>query len=666
MRTIVRNTLLLILCIANSLEVVANYNPTDSLLRILPKKRLPQDKCSIYRNLADLNFEEPAEKTYLKLTIQEAEKAGNQALRIEALGDLACAYIKENALDSVEYYMDILRQTGDNEVIKCWITHLNIRLSERRVTESNIEATRKKMESKDSQEKSIYSQIEYACIIGDILLTQKKTKEAIPYLESATELSATLPFKDGFRVHVQAMHYLSRAYARDLQNKRSANLTEEIIKLRTKHYEQFYKPSRPFYYINAYYIQHYTTLFTNIQALSKRQIDEYLEKAVKLSKQLTNLTDKYCYYLILNNYYYYKSDYKNGLMACDSLIKYAKVVARYNLGGLYNTSSKIQEAMGNYKGALQALKTSHALEDSINTYQVQEQLNQLQVQYDVDKLNYENSQLEIRNKQILLFALSAFLFIVMVLCAYLYRNLKKEKRMKIRLHLLNTKAEESENMKTAFINSICHEIRTPLNSIVGFTELAFNQEIDEETRSTFPAEVTKNATLLTTLINSMLEVSNLDISDEKLPCESININAICQREIDNQRALGKEHLEYILDVPEQPLIIIGNERYLSLVLENLLNNAEKFTDSGSITLHSCIDKEQNALYISVTDTGCGIPLEKHEEVFQRFIKLDTYKQGSGLGLYLCRLIIKRLSGKISIDPTYTKGTRMLISLPTNV
>ena len=111
------------------------------------------------------------------------------------------------------------------------------------------------------------------------------------------------------------------------------------------------------------------------------------------------------------------------------------------------------------------------------------------------------------------------------------------------------------------------------------------------------------------------------------------------------------------------MIIQTNVQYLTQVIGHLLNNANKFTEKGCITLSYEADKPQENISISVTDTGCGIPKEKYEEVFHRFSKLDTFVPGNGLGLYLCRLIVKRLAGEIKIDPDYTEGTRMVVTLP---
>lgn len=658
-----RYTILFIICIASHLSMRASGNPTDSLLHLLPQKKLPQEKYETLRSLADLSFETPIEKTYLKLCYLEAEKADKRPEMLEALGDLAYTYIKGEQSDSARFYMDIIRQAGNDDEVKSRITQLSIRLSDIEMKPADIEAARKELESKSQKEKSIYAKIEYAAFIGNRLYRQEKFKEALPYLQTATELATTLPFKEGFKILVQLMRLQSKAYTGDNQFDKSAALLEESIRLRTNHYEQYYRQERPFYYINSYYIESYTSLFTNIKVLSQQKINDYLRKIIILCKQSTAPTDKYCCFLALNNYYLDKEDFAQGLSTCDSLIKYAELIAPYNLAGLYDVSSQINQAMGNYKEALYDLKASHSLADSISNVETSNQLNQLQVQYKVDKLNYEKSQLEIKSKRILLIALSVILLIVVVVCTYLYRSLKKERRMKARLRLLKTKAEESENMKTAFINSICHEIRTPLNAIVGFTDLIFNEDIDEESRRDFPAEVQRNTSLLTSLISGMLEVSNLDVSHEKLPCEPTNITAVCQHETDILRHSLKPAIRYLLDIPASPAIVSCNERYLGLVIENLLNNANKFTDSGDITLHYHIDQLQKRLIISITDTGCGIPANKYEEVFERFTKLDSYKQGSGLGLYLCRLIIKRLTGEIGIDPDYTQGTRILISLP---
>ncbi|MBD9093179.1 MAG: sensor histidine kinase, partial [Bacteroides oleiciplenus] len=329
--------------------------------------------------------------------------------------------------------------------------------------------------------------------------------------------------------------------------------------------------------------------------------------------------------------------------------------------GLYNINSLLYEEIKDYPNALKYLKISHQIQDSLTTDAAHKQLNELQVKYDLNALNNEKTMLEVKNKQTLLISLSILLIIVISICTYLYFSLKKEKRMKMELKVLHGKAQESEKMKQAFINSICHEIRTPLNAIVGFSDLIMNEDIDAEMRREFPAEIQKSTVLLTGLVNSMLEVANLDVSEEKLPCEAADLKDICTQEMELLNK--KPGIEYILDIAPESMIIQTNVQYLTQVIGHLLNNANKFTEKGCITLSYEADKQQKHISISVTDTGCGIPKEKYEEVFNRFSKLDTFVPGNGLGLYLCRLIVKRLAGEIKIDPSYAEGTRMVVTLP---
>lgn len=159
----------------------------------------------------------------------------------------------------------------------------------------------------------------------------------------------------------------------------------------------------------------------------------------------------------------------------------------------------------------------------------------------------------------------------------------------------------------------------------------------------------------------MLEVASLDVSEEKLPCEDVDLREICLEEM--KRLNRKDGIDYKLDIPSQSIMIRTNSHYLTQVIEHLLNNANKFTEKGCITLGYETDEPNKKVCICITDTGCGIPKEKHEEVFNRFSKLDSFTPGNGLGLYLCRLIMKRLDGEIKIDPDYTAGTRMVVNLP---
>ena len=204
-------------------------------------------------------------------------------------------------------------------------------------------------------------------------------------------------------------------------------------------------------------------------------------------------------------------------------------------------------------------------------------------------------------------------------------------------------------MKTAFINSMCHEIRTPLNAINGFSELLLTEQ-EPAARQAFQAEIWKSTTALTALLENMLELSQLVSSESPLPVAQTDIRLLCAERLELQKQLGNNPaVEYVNEA--------GTE------IDNLLHNAAKFTAAGRITLRCRNDESRRTLQISVSDTGIGIPPEKQEWVFERFTKVDPFKPGSGIGLYLCRLIVTRLGGDIRVCPEYSGGCCIRIELP---
>ncbi|WP_291586171.1 HAMP domain-containing sensor histidine kinase [Bacteroides sp.] len=642
----------------------------DSLLRKLVHTTEPSQRIRIYRNLADVCFESPDEKIYLLKMYHEARQAGDKASMVNALTDITYIVTDNAQMDSISHYINLIKKVGGPETITALpayihMRHFDVLYYEGKAAEAiDNESDFLKDNSQDKQD--VYNKIAKAYITGSGLRSNGMMKEALPYLKTAYELSQSISDVYNKYMFKNTVSWrLSNTYGQIGKRDSATCILEEYLHDQLRYYDTYYK-QRPYYNIATRKLQIYSMILTNNVLDNPQKAHKYWLKIVALSKELTSLSDRYNYYLSMSNYYISqkpKPNYEKALLANDSLIKFAPDIAPNNMPGLYNIESRIYEEMGKYKEALEYLRFSYKSKDSLTNNEMLKQLSELQVKYDINKLNNEKSHLEIKNKRILLVFLSIILAIFIIVCLYLFYSLRKERNMKISLQRLNRKAMESENMKTAFINSICHEIRTPLNAIVGFSDLILNEDIDEETRKEFPKEIQGNTNLLISLINSMLEVSSLDVSKEKLPCVLTDINSICQHEMELLTKIRKPDVRYQLDLSQESIIIPTHEKYLSLVIEHLLNNANKFTEKGSITLCCQLDTECRKLLISVSDTGCGIPKDKYEEVFERFSKLNTFVQGNGLGLYLCQLIINRLSGNIYIDPSYNTGTRVIVTLP---
>lgn len=640
----------------------------DSLLNIANNSTELSQQIATYRNLADLYFEKPEEVHYLNKLYLTAKEAKDKNNMFDALYDLAFIYIKSCKVDSAVYYMQTLEQAGEAKETLPYLSYLRTRLFEARIRnnerEKAIAEELAALSSKKEDKYNIYTEIEQAFSTGYALYSKENFKEANPYLETAYKLTCKLPYKEGYDFRIHTMWIYANTFNYLDEGEKFIKYMEDILQQHKNYYELYYARQRPFYNIHVIYLQCYTSLLMRADILPEDKVDYYFRKITQMNASVTNPIDKYNCFLGMNNYYLSKEDYPNALATNDSLIKYASITGPSNIPGLLDISSQIYEAIGDYKNALKYHKLSVQEKDSIASSKLEQQINELQVKYNVDKLSYKNSQLENRNKLILLIALCSILFLTVGVCIYLYYDLKRERRMKTTLHNLNKKAEESEKLKIAFINSMCHEIRTPLNAIVGFSDIITDTTIcDEENKREYSKLITLNSQLLTSLIEHLFVVANLDSSKESLPCEMVNIKDICAQEMKKMKQQAKEKINYQLELPEEDFFISTNQQYLSLVIESLLNNANKFTDKGSITLKIVLDETQNCVQIDVIDTGCGIPADKQEVVFQRFTKLDSFVQGQGLGLYLSRLIINRLSGSIFIDPSYTAGTHMIIRLP---
>lgn len=227
------------------------------------------------------------------------------------------------------------------------------------------------------------------------------------------------------------------------------------------------------------------------------------------------------------------------------------------------------------------------------------------------------------------------------------------------------RAEESNKLKTAFLANMSHEIRTPLNAINGFSDLLLEGNHDAEARREFREQIWSNTTALTTLLENMLELSSLVSSEAPLPQTDTDIGLLCAERLEYQkRQSNNPQVEYIFKGGgEGPCIIPTNVFYMTRVIDNLLQNAAKFTAAGSVTLSCEKDDSKRRLRIRVADTGIGIDPDKREWVFERFAKVDPFKPGSGIGLYLCRLIVTRLGGEIRVCPEYRAGCCIDIVLP---
>lgn len=264
---------------------------------------------------------------------------------------------------------------------------------------------------------------------------------------------------------------------------------------------------------------------------------------------------------------------------------------------------------------------------------------------------------------------SAFMFLIacfLIAIYYIIRINHLKHHLEVsgeELLVAKEKAEESNRLKTAFLANMSHEIRTPLNAIVGFSSVLVSDDSSPAEKAQYCDIIQKNSDLLLHLINDILDISRMESGKIKFVWEECDVVELCQTALSTAEYGRKTSALFLFETPVASLVIKTDAQRLKQVLINLLSNAAKFTPSGSIKLAIAIDKQHQQLELSVSDTGCGIPSDRSDRVFERFEKLNEYSQGTGLGLAISRLIVENLGGKIWVDKDYTEGARFVFTHP---
>ena len=299
---------------------------------------------------------------------------------------------------------------------------------------------------------------------------------------------------------------------------------------------------------------------------------------------------------------------------------------------------------------------------------------QLEADKLLNELNAEKAQKRLHDALLL----SAFAIGTLVLIAvgvYIWNRRKLMRRLRNandnleknnnELIAAKEKAVAADRVKTAFIQSMSHEIRTPLNAIVGFSELIANDEGDmpDDMRDDFSERIKTNSENLLMLVSDVLDTAQLENGTYNPQYRSATIGEICRKAmaaVGSHRAKGVQ-MRLETDIADNMIVHTDVKRVVQ-VLVNLLTNAEKNTEHGSITLGCSMSANPGMITFSVTDTGIGIPADKKDEIFKSFTKLDTFKQGLGLGLHICRIIADLLGGRIYLDTTYSSGARFMFAI----
>ena len=682
--------ILLIYLLAFSLATEGNTAVKDSLSEALPSASSPLQKLEIMTNLMDLSRQEE-QMEYAKqlywLALEEDEDYYKEA----ALTEILRFYVNTDAKDSAKVYLAEAERELKGKARDFLVTYMKTIMDVRVVYYTKGEDRMKliekyKLRLETEKDMPVLDKISNYYLLGmansnrvDPKNQDAIYKEVCYYMNNLIELSDNIPLRYSYLFRLNTLNILSLMEATP-ENRVKASL--RYLNMQKEYADTKEMKKRP-YTSKRHLLNAYSTLATAAETVGKDMATYYFNYFIDLNRKYPEdaaFSAEYDRYFTSLNYYKSIRDFQKAADYNDSVIYYFRhgnfqFDLTENIVLTLKDKIDCLDSLHRYKDAYEAYKEYSVLLDSARTRSMENKVEDLEIKKYVDELVVEKKALEIdlqksRSQLYLFLALlilsicfGIFIFFRLGKIKSLYKELQESNRLVI---IASEKAQESERMKNAFIKNMCHEVRTPLNAINGFAELITSDGISPEEKKEFSKIIYTNCHNITSMMNDVLVIAQLDSSNEVLPLEPVHISLLCHHEMNKLKKLQqKPDIHYQVEGDKSNDLIYSDPNHFGIIISHLLNNANKFTNQGSITLSYRPEEEGRIMCICVTDTGCGIPADKSEWIFERFTKNDDFIPGSGLGLYLCRLITQRLNGSLKLDTCYTGGARFILRLPIN-
>lgn len=506
--------------------------------------------------------------------------------------------------------------------------------------------------------------------MGNVYYTMRHFRQSVDALEQSVRLLQREDSSES--VLLEVYPYFGDA----LDAQKDYKKLEEMTREWGKHVEHFGKNKKNQLDMPPIYANYYIGRTQALLGLGR--IGEARQALKEAEKNISDSTSFEWLYILYYNAELARRDgnYDEALRLNAERLRLSHVIVdKPTIVPIHLQRADILYSAGRYKEAAEMYKQVYHLDDSMNTMQTREQLNEMNAFFQVDELKVQNEeQQDFYTKVIgamVIFALLMFLIHRYIAARKLKQKNNELARSNAELQLANEKAQESSRMKTVFIRNISHEIRTPLNILNGFTQVLIDQEgqLSEEEKANISQQVEENSKRMSELVNKMLEMSEAISSTVIERTEVVNASTIVDIAVEmsgitHTTAPGQPASPVsfaIQNEVDDALTVTTNSYYVQRALRHLLENARKFTGQGYVHLHVTADGQM--VTFMVEDTGIGVPAEAREKIFGEFVKLDEHEPGTGIGLPLARNIARKLGGDIVLDTTYTGGARFVMTLP---
>ena len=495
--------------------------------------------------------------------------------------------------------------------------------------------------------------------IGVIYLNMKQTEPAVDALQHYAEL---MKDEESDISSLSNIYYrMAKAYDYDEAYDKELQVTNDWKRfLREKVGQRTDPEARECY--NAWYLAKAAACIGLKQFENAR---EALDSASYHAHLINTSLSLHHTYKMQARYYLARGDAANALLYTDSV----RLVT--NEKDDHTSEIRAQALMMLDRGseAAEIYQRLYHEKDSVFGRDARQHLDELNTLFQIDELKTEQQRTKFRYT---LIAASSIVLALVVLLIFGRRNTIRQKKVNEQLRIANERAIVSSKMKTEFIRNISHEIRTPLNIVSGFTQILTSPDMDlpAGSKRDIQERVTENTDRITKLVDRMLELS--DVNNETLIDRNDQTNAlnIVSQAIDYSGITlhtrpGNADAAVVFNTLDNEEVassvaLLTNSRYAVHALAQLLENAVKFTNEGSITLR--MTSSGTKVCFSVEDTGIGIPADQTEHIFEEFVQLNEFADGAGIGLTVARSIAQRMGGNLWLDTDYTQGARFVLEL----
>ena len=495
--------------------------------------------------------------------------------------------------------------------------------------------------------------------IGVIYLNMKQTEPAVDALQHYAEL---MKDEESDISSLSNIYYrMAKAYDYDEAYDKELLVTNDWKRfLREKVGQRTDPEARECY--NAWYLAKAAAYIGLKQFENAR---EALDSASYHAHLINTSLSLHHTYKMQARYYLARGDAANALLYTDSV----RLVTNEKDDHTSEIRAQALMMLGRGSEAAEIYQRLYHEKDSVFGRDARQHLDELNTLFQIDELKTEQQRTKFRYT---LIAASSIVLALLVLLIFGRRNTIRQKKVNEQLRIANERAIVSSKMKTEFIRNISHEIRTPLNIVSGFTQILTSPDMDMPAGSKrdIQERVTENTDRITKLVDRMLELS--DVNNETLIDRNDQTNAlnIVSQAIDYSGITlhtrpGNADAAVVFNTLDNEEVassvaLLTNSRYAVHALAQLLENAVKFTNEGSITLR--MTSSGTKVCFSVEDTGIGIPADQTEHIFEEFVQLNEFADGAGIGLTVARSIAQRMGGNLWLDTDYTQGARFVLEL----